>query len=297
MDEYGIYAQVLYPNLIGFESPLFMRLGPEVSLACTQAYNDFIREFARPTRPAHPDHHGAVLGPGRRRASRCSGARRWATGGSSSPTSTSMIGLPAVLRPALGPHLRGRPGPRICRSTSTSGSRRQHGRGGQGDDGAALQLQREGGGQGDGARDAEQRRLDRHHRHERAVRPVPALKFVSVESGFGYITYLLDSLDWHWRGYGAHLDSELLPSEYFQRQCYGSFWFETRRCRCSRPIPTTSCSRRTTRTRRACHRARRRPPTSRGTTSRQHLEPCSQSYDARSLARRHGRAVYHLDEV
>ena len=27
-----------------------------------------------------------------------------------------------------------------------------------------------------------------------------SLKFVSVESGFGYITYLLESLDWHWKG-------------------------------------------------------------------------------------------------
>jgi predicted TIM-barrel fold metal-dependent hydrolase len=31
-------------------------------------------------------------------------------------------------------------------------------------------------------------------------------------------------LDWHWSGSG--LKSELLPSEYFARQCYGSFWFE-----------------------------------------------------------------------
>jgi predicted TIM-barrel fold metal-dependent hydrolase len=55
----------------------------------------------------------------------------------------------------------------------------------------------------------------------------PRLKFVSVESGFGYITYLLESLDWHWKGYGAHRSSPLLPSEYFRRQCYGTFWFET----------------------------------------------------------------------
>jgi predicted TIM-barrel fold metal-dependent hydrolase len=54
----------------------------------------------------------------------------------------------------------------------------------------------------------------------------PRLKFVSVESGFGYITYLMESLDWHWKGYGAHLKSPMLPSEYFRRQCYGCFWFE-----------------------------------------------------------------------
>jgi predicted TIM-barrel fold metal-dependent hydrolase len=54
----------------------------------------------------------------------------------------------------------------------------------------------------------------------------PRLKFVSVESGFGYIPYLMESLDWHWKGYGAHLQSPMLPSEYFRRQVYGCFWFE-----------------------------------------------------------------------
>ena len=46
MDEYGIYAQVLYPNVIGFYAPLFMRMEPEIALACVRAYNDFLTEFA-----------------------------------------------------------------------------------------------------------------------------------------------------------------------------------------------------------------------------------------------------------
>jgi predicted TIM-barrel fold metal-dependent hydrolase len=54
----------------------------------------------------------------------------------------------------------------------------------------------------------------------------PKLKFVSVESGFGYVPYLLESLDWHWKTAGLHRGSELLPSEVFRQQCYGSFWFE-----------------------------------------------------------------------
>ena len=55
----------------------------------------------------------------------------------------------------------------------------------------------------------------------------PELNFVSVESGFGYLPYLLESLDWHWVGQGGRGALELLPSEYFRRQCYGTFWFET----------------------------------------------------------------------
>ena len=57
----------------------------------------------------------------------------------------------------------------------------------------------------------------------------PNLDFVSVESGIGYIPYLLESMDWQWINLGldkAHPERDLLPSEYFRRQVYGSFWFE-----------------------------------------------------------------------
>jgi predicted TIM-barrel fold metal-dependent hydrolase len=40
------------------------------------------------------------------------------------------------------------------------------------------------------------------------------------------VPYLMDALDWHWKGYGAWKDHPMLPSEYFRRQCYGSLWFE-----------------------------------------------------------------------
>jgi predicted TIM-barrel fold metal-dependent hydrolase len=58
----------------------------------------------------------------------------------------------------------------------------------------------------------------------------PNLNFVSVESGIGWIPFALDSLDWQWKNCGVHLEHpeyELLPSEYFARQIYGCFWFET----------------------------------------------------------------------
>jgi uncharacterized protein len=47
MDQAGIFAQVLYPNLIGFESHAFIeQLGPELALDCVRAHNDFLAEFA-----------------------------------------------------------------------------------------------------------------------------------------------------------------------------------------------------------------------------------------------------------
>jgi uncharacterized protein len=57
----------------------------------------------------------------------------------------------------------------------------------------------------------------------------PALKFVSVESGIGWIPFALEAMDWQWRNCGVsheHPEYDLLPSEYFRRQFYGCFWFE-----------------------------------------------------------------------
>ena len=56
----------------------------------------------------------------------------------------------------------------------------------------------------------------------------PKLKFVSVESGIGWIPFLLESLDWQFYGMaGNHAhELQLKPSEYFARNFYGCFWFE-----------------------------------------------------------------------
>jgi predicted TIM-barrel fold metal-dependent hydrolase len=57
----------------------------------------------------------------------------------------------------------------------------------------------------------------------------PNLDFVSVESGVGWLQCVLEMFDWQWVN-GAvakeHPEYDLLPSEYFKRQVYGSFWFE-----------------------------------------------------------------------
>jgi predicted TIM-barrel fold metal-dependent hydrolase len=52
----------------------------------------------------------------------------------------------------------------------------------------------------------------------------PALKIVSVESGIGWIPFFLEGLDYQARECDVEL--ELRPSEYFRRQMYACFWFE-----------------------------------------------------------------------
>jgi len=57
----------------------------------------------------------------------------------------------------------------------------------------------------------------------------PRLKFVSVESGVGWLPFFLESMDWQWKNSGVreeHPEYKLLPSEFFKRQIYGCFWFE-----------------------------------------------------------------------
>jgi uncharacterized protein len=57
MDEHGVYAQVLYPNIIGFEAPLFIgdHLHP-----CLQRLSH--RVFASRSEAIHPHRDGALLG-------------------------------------------------------------------------------------------------------------------------------------------------------------------------------------------------------------------------------------------
>ena len=53
----------------------------------------------------------------------------------------------------------------------------------------------------------------------------PTLKFVSVESGIGWIPFILDALDYHCIENDVQ-DLSMKPSDYFRRQMYSCFWFE-----------------------------------------------------------------------
>jgi predicted TIM-barrel fold metal-dependent hydrolase len=59
----------------------------------------------------------------------------------------------------------------------------------------------------------------------------PTLKVVSVESGIGWIPFMLEALDHQLTETAPHLLGErltMMPSEYFARQMYACFWFESR---------------------------------------------------------------------
>ena len=55
----------------------------------------------------------------------------------------------------------------------------------------------------------------------------PRLKFVSSESGIGWVPYLLEVADHQWERQKLWNEGmKVKPSDYFHRQCYVNFWFE-----------------------------------------------------------------------
>jgi predicted TIM-barrel fold metal-dependent hydrolase len=228
MDEYGIYAQVLYPNIIGFEAPLIMDLGPELSIICTTAYNDFLTEFAnvdpkrlipiamvpfwdieaslKEIKRAYDNGHKGVLFANK----------------------FEQIGLPGFTEPHWDPIYS------LCQDLELSINFH-----------VGFAGMREGVHTADSKLEREKTYDPRQSARTTSVgimgnadcianiiasglaERFPRLPFVSVESGMGYLPYLMNSMDWHWQGYGAHREHPTLPSEIFRRQCYGTFWFET----------------------------------------------------------------------
>jgi predicted TIM-barrel fold metal-dependent hydrolase len=57
----------------------------------------------------------------------------------------------------------------------------------------------------------------------------PKIKFVSVESGIGWIPFMLEALDYQFKANSVREEQpefDLLPSEYFARNIYACYWFE-----------------------------------------------------------------------
>jgi hypothetical protein len=74
----------------------------------------------------------------------------------------------------------------------------------------------------------------------------PALKMVSVESGMGWVPFILEALDYEMdeNAPAAKARMKLIPSEYFKQNIYATTWFEHRNLAAlsTRSARTTSCS-------------------------------------------------------
>jgi len=225
MDAEGIHAQVIYPNVGGFGSGGFLKLGePELMLACVRAYNDFLTEWCS----ADPKRLLAITA-----------LPFWDVAASVAELERcAALGHRGVLfgsqPPAFGePHLVDTHWDPVWSAAQDAGLPISF-HIGAGDMSTLLD-----GGAGLGMRTG----LARHSSQlfmENAncvadlifggvCHRFPKLDFVSVESGVGWLLFALEAFDWQWQNSGLvseHPEYDLLPSEYFARQIHACFWFE-----------------------------------------------------------------------
>ena len=223
MDDFGIEAQVLYPNIGVFQVNEYigMRADPELVLACVRAYNDFLVEWSsiaprryvplmtvpfwdldetmRELVRAHEAGHKGIVFPARMEDFGLPALhdahwdRFWAAAQEMGLSINFHIGSGNI--PMFG-----------------TGAGRHLGYAWTGTmlfnlNASAIASLVFGG----------------------ICQRFPALEFVSVESGVGWIPFLLESMDWQFHNSGVvahHPEFDLLPSEYFARQIYSCFWFE-----------------------------------------------------------------------
>lgn len=225
MDRNGIYSQVLYPNIAGFGTGRFLGLHePELMLQCVRAYNDFLTDFAS----VAPDRFIAVsalpfwdLDATVAEAERCAamGHRGLIFG-----REPDYFGMPHLTHPhwdrlwaaaqdmdlSINFHVAAGDREELDRIWDGIGRRPKFAVAG-----VSFFL-----GNAKGIADLI---------HAGIPHRFPHLKFVSVESGIGWLPYALDAMDWNWKNTGVtleHPEYDLLPSEYFRRQFFGCFWFE-----------------------------------------------------------------------
>ena len=231
LDEYGVDIQILYPNLVGFISAALIPLGLEVSTMIVRAYNDFMLEWSSAdSRRLIPmamlpfwDLDSAVA-----ELERCVGL---GFKGVLFANKFERLGLPSFVDSHWDP---------IYAAAQEIGIPINYHVGF-----ASLEerMAEDGGGMGFQRRNASAD--DRRNASRNGAVMImgaddllgqilvsglcerfPTLKLVSVETGFGHIPFYLEALDWHWKTYGNHNALPLCPSEYFKRQCYGTYWFE-----------------------------------------------------------------------
>ena len=224
MDAHGIAAQILYPNLLGFFGFAFMDLEPALGLACVRAYNDFQVDWcsADPKRliplaflPFWDVESSAA------ELQRCAdlGFRGFNWG-----QSFEKVGLPRLRDPHWDPVMT------LAQDLEMPVSFHI---------GFGNQTEEEYKGWSAFEEDILMAQMSVLFFLGNAVaitdlclggicERFPRLNFVSVESGFGYVPYLLEAMDWmYMNNRGSTTRKGLpLPSEYFKRQVYATFWFE-----------------------------------------------------------------------
>ncbi len=227
MDKMGIWAMVMYPNVAGFGSQEFLKLDdPELKLTCVQTYNDWQTEWASAdsrrllpiTSTPFWDVEATV-----REVRRCAAMGHRGILFTGDPQS---LGQPVIGDPHWNPlwevaveldlpisfHI----GSGNMEGSLTREKIDVYGRMAAFAETSVNIFM-----------------LNANHMCDLLISGVlaryPDIKFVSVESGIGWIPFTLEALDWQFTGNRVaeeRPDLDMLPSQYFTRNVYACYWFE-----------------------------------------------------------------------
>ncbi|MFT4581394.1 MAG: putative TIM-barrel fold metal-dependent hydrolase [Gammaproteobacteria bacterium] len=227
MDEMGIWAMVLYPNVGGFGAQQFLRLNdPELMLACVTAYNDWQTEWASAdarrllpiTSTPFWDIEAAV-----KEVRRC-----------------AKLGHRGILFTGE-PHSYGQPvlgdahwDPLWAVAVECNLPVSFHIGSGNMEGGLSKEKMRTYGKMATFAELSVNLFMNNGSQlcdllMSGVLARFPDIKFVSVESGIGWVPFVLEAMDYQFKGNRVHderPDLKLLPSEYFARNVYACYWFE-----------------------------------------------------------------------
>jgi predicted TIM-barrel fold metal-dependent hydrolase len=227
MDGNRIWAQVLYPNVAGFGSQKFLQIGDDaLKLICVEVYNDFLRDWAA----ADPRRLITIMSMPFWDVDAC--VREVERGAAAGHRGVLFTGEPQ--RFGL-PYLGEKHWDPLWAAAQDAGLP-IHFHIGSGDVGNIFSAERVAA-HGTAATYALSS-VDLFLKNGLQVADLllsgvlprfPDLRFVSVESGIGWIPFVLEAVDHSYREGRPHRTSEweLMPSEYFRRQVYATHWFET----------------------------------------------------------------------
>jgi uncharacterized protein len=224
MDEVGVYYQLMYCNILGFHSHVFLNeMEPALATECVRAYNDWLTEFcSADSRRLIPM---TMLPFWDIEASVAEMRRAYEMGhkGVLFAARYDKVGLPRLVDDYWEPLLSQAQEMGLSLNFHVGFLASGEDLKGAVDQSKKMDFTRESSLVllGNAQNVAEVILSGVCHRY-------PDLNFVSVENGAGWLPFLAESMDWQWLNVGAHKDypDRLLPSEYLTRQIYAMYWFE-----------------------------------------------------------------------
>lgn len=227
LDQFGLYAQILYPNVAGFGSERFMKVeDDELRLTCARIYNEAMGEIQ-----AESDERllPMALMPWwniDQSIEEVQRAKEMGLRGIVMCSDPDSIGLPDLGADAWIPFWE------ACNESdmainfhigASETSFNMFGRAAWESNGMRRRLAL-----GSAALFVENSRVMSNMIYSGIFDRCPDLKIVSVESGIGWMPFVLESIDYEWSETGAQQEVALRkkPSEYFRDHFWGCFWFE-----------------------------------------------------------------------